>query len=184
STLTRLAPWTAGDDAVGAAVNGAAKHSHCCITRGPAKNKAAMHRSRMPLASRPTEVALRRYSPEKKDIKTFRQETTTHHSIPTSSTAKMKLASTVFLAAACFMPSLTAAKKCTNGLFYCGYNLDKKGDYRGEMAAENKRVGVSTEPIAIWYTLYYCGAGGDGWIRYAQSCDKCYDGGPGKSDFC
>ncbi|KAK4245885.1 hypothetical protein C7999DRAFT_33743 [Corynascus novoguineensis] len=92
--------------------------------------------------------------------------------------------SIINFAVICALPSLVTAAKCTNGLYYCGYNLAKKGDYVGEMYAENKRVGAPTDNISLWYTLYYCGAGGDGWIRYIAACDKCYDGGAGQSDYC
>ncbi|KAK5661074.1 hypothetical protein OQA88_10964 [Cercophora sp. LCS_1] len=92
--------------------------------------------------------------------------------------------STVAFTVACTLPSLAAAAKCTNGLFYCGYNLKRKGDYVAEMAAENNRVGAKSDSISLWYTLYYCGAGGDGWIKFWEKCEKCYDGGPGQSDSC
>jgi len=63
-------------------------------------------------------------------------------------------------------------------------NTTGAGDYASEMSAENRRVGAPTDNISLWYTLYYCGAGGDGWIKFWEKCDKCYDGGPGQSDFC
>jgi hypothetical protein len=31
---------------------------------------------------------------------------------------------------------------------------------------------VATDNISLWYTLYTCGVGGDGWIRYALNCNK------------
>jgi len=34
---------------------------------------------------------------------------------------------TINLAVVCALPSLVTAAKCTNGLYYCGYNLAKKG---------------------------------------------------------
>lgn len=42
---------------------------------------------------------------------------------------KMVKLSTVTLAVVSALPSLTLAAKCTNGLFYCGYNLKKKGTF-------------------------------------------------------
>jgi hypothetical protein len=35
--------------------------------------------------------------------------------------------STISLAVICALPSLATAASCTNGLYYCGYNLVKKG---------------------------------------------------------
>jgi hypothetical protein len=34
---------------------------------------------------------------------------------------------TIALAVVCALPSLATAAKCTNGLYYCGYNLVRKG---------------------------------------------------------
>lgn len=44
-----------------------------------------------------------------------------------SLSTKMVKLSTVAFTVVCALPSLAAAAKCTNGLFYCGYNLKRKG---------------------------------------------------------
>ncbi|KAK4124339.1 hypothetical protein N657DRAFT_571789 [Parathielavia appendiculata] len=92
--------------------------------------------------------------------------------------------SAISLAVVCALSPLAEAAACKNGLYYCGYNLLKKGKYQNEMIAENKRLGAPTDKYSLWYSLYYCGAGGDGWIRYITTCDQCVDGGSGKNDYC
>ncbi|KAK3682235.1 hypothetical protein B0T22DRAFT_484316 [Podospora appendiculata] len=92
---------------------------------------------------------------------------------------------TVAILLASALPSLTAAKKCTNGLIYCGYNLLRKGDYAEEMKAELARVGETVDWKHVYSSSFVCGAGGDGWIRFVNYCENgCHDGGAGHSDYC
>ncbi|KAK0752466.1 hypothetical protein B0T18DRAFT_426922 [Schizothecium vesticola] len=82
--------------------------------------------------------------------------------------------------------SLGEARRCTNGLYYCGATLEGVGNYRAEMIAENQRVGAPTDLPSLYHTLYLCGVGGDGWIQFSKFCGypKCRDSGWGVSDKC
>ncbi|KAH8882064.1 hypothetical protein GQ53DRAFT_847841 [Thozetella sp. PMI_491] len=96
----------------------------------------------------------------------------------------VRLATLVFAFTGAF-PSLILAKGCTTGLIYCGYNLVSIGRYEGEIMAELTRVGLPIDSEHRYQSVFRCGEGGEGWIEFANYCDKgCYNGGTGHSDRC
>lgn len=93
--------------------------------------------------------------------------------------------STVALAALATLFSSVSADACTSGLMYCGYNLLRVGNYRGEINQELYNKHIDMDEDHVNNSLFECGAGGKGWIGWKDYCSTgCRDGGRGRSDSC
>lgn len=116
------------------------------------------------------------------------------------------LTTTTILAA---LAGHAAARSCTDGLKYCGYNLLNIGksrvfsppprtlsnqlvlffvyigNYRSEIVQELNNKYITVDDNHIRNSVFACGEGGHGWIIWHDFCSTgCRDGGSGASDHC
>ncbi|KAI1078638.1 hypothetical protein F5B20DRAFT_581993 [Whalleya microplaca] len=81
------------------------------------------------------------------------------------------------------LSAVAIADNCVDGIYYCGYNLLKKGNYFQDIYNSLSNAGQPHDDAHTNQSLFFCKGNDD--VPFTAFCGAgCHDGGKGKSDSC
>ncbi|ORY18299.1 hypothetical protein BCR34DRAFT_596242 [Clohesyomyces aquaticus] len=82
------------------------------------------------------------------------------------------------------LTTLSVAENCRPGIWYCGYNLLRRGNYMEDIKKELASFGRPLDGHHIYDSRFQCTHDYGIFFRGTCYAGKCNDGGEGKDDNC